>query len=82
MGTFPELSIFVFRALPRAGDPNAFNERLVEAIRKDGRVFLSSTMVDGNYMIRFPLLSFRTHLDTVDLAIQIIQEKFAELAVA
>ena len=79
MGPFPELSIFVFRAVPPTGDPNTFNERLVEAIRRDGRVFFSSTMVNGNYMIRFPLLSFRGHLNTVDLAIEIIREKAAEL---
>ena len=62
--------------MPATGDANASNERLVEAVRKDGRVFFSSTVVNGNYalntspaiqcgMIRFPLLSFRAHMNTV-----------------
>ncbi|MCH8318305.1 MAG: hypothetical protein IIA88_07380, partial [Bacteroidetes bacterium] len=57
------------------GDVNLFNEKLVEEIRKDGRVFLSSTLIDGKFYIRLAVLCFRTHLETIDLAITIIRDK-------
>ncbi|MEM7282917.1 MAG: aminotransferase class V-fold PLP-dependent enzyme [Pseudomonadota bacterium] len=73
MGPEPQLSIFVFRYVPEHGDPNAFNKRLVEAIREDGEVFLSSTVVEQKFMLRFPILSFRSHLTQVNRAIDVIE---------
>lgn len=71
VGPSPDLSIFVFRYRPRQGDIDQFNRRLVDAMKRDGRVFFSSTVVDGQFMVRFPLLSFRTHTETVDKAIDL-----------
>jgi hypothetical protein len=59
--------------VPKSGDADAFNERLVQAVRKDGRVFLSSSQVDGRFILRVAVLSFRTHIDTIDLAIDILR---------
>lgn len=73
VGPEPELSVATFRYLPKHGDVNAFNARLVEAVRKDGRVFLSSSQVDGKFILRVAVLSFRTHLDTIDLTIDILR---------
>jgi hypothetical protein len=47
----------------------------VEEVQKDGRVFISSTLLNGKFILRFAILSFRTHLKTVDLALKILKEK-------
>jgi aromatic-L-amino-acid decarboxylase len=76
----PDLSVVIFRYGPKDGiDANAFNQKLIQAVQLDGRVFLSSTLLDGKFMIRFAILSFRTHKATLDLALKILQEKASEL---
>ncbi len=75
LGPYPELSIVTFRFVPSRGEANLFNEKLTEEILKDGRIFISTTMLDGKFILRFAILSFRTHLKTIDLAIKIIKEK-------
>ncbi len=72
VGPAPQLSIFVFRYLPEKGDADTFNQRLVSEIRDDGRLFLSSTVVDGKFMLRFPILSFRSHRAQVDEALALV----------
>jgi aromatic-L-amino-acid decarboxylase len=79
VGSPPDLSIVTFRYLPRSGDPNVFNRRLIDAVRRDGRIFISSTMIDGRFTLRLAILSLRTHQETVDLAIDILREKAAQL---
>ena len=75
----PELSVVVYRYIPETGDPNAFNKALLEAVVADGRVFISSTILDGNYTLRFACLAFRTHLKTVDTLLSVLKEKVTEL---
>jgi len=72
VGPKPDLSIAIFRYVPKTGDVNAFNQDIVDQIMKDGRIFLSSTTIGGVYWIRFAVLSFRTHLKQVDLALHIL----------
>ena len=48
---------------------------LTEEIQKNGKIFFSCTKINGNFSLRLATLSSRTHLDTIDLAIQIIQPK-------
>ena len=74
-GPEPELSVVAFRYVPKNGDADIFNKRLVAAVQQDGRVFLSSTLIDGKYTICLAVLSFRTHLDTVQLTLEILKEK-------
>lgn len=62
----PELSVLTYRYVPATGDANDFNKRLMEAMHKDGEIFISSTLVNGMYVLRFACLSFRTHLEHVD----------------
>lgn len=71
----PELSVVIYRYVPKKGDADLFNKRLVEEVQKDGRVFISSTLLNGKFILRFAILSFRTHLKTVDLALRILKEK-------
>lgn len=74
-GPPPDLSVVTYRYVPRRGDPDAFNERLVAEVRKDGRVFLSSTTIGGRFTLRLAVLSFRTHRETIDLTLRILEEK-------
>ena len=79
VGPPPDLSIVTFRYLPKRGDPESFNRKLVDAVQRDGRVFISSTMIDGHFTLRLAVLSLRTHLETVDLAITILRETALQL---
>ena len=75
LGPFPDLSVVTFRYSLRNGDSNNFNKKLIEEIQKDGRVFLSSTILNGKYTLRIAVVSFRTHLKEINLAVEIIKEK-------
>lgn len=79
VGPFPELSVLIFRYVAPDGDDNRFNELLVRYVKEDGRVFLSSTMIGSRFWIRLAVLSFRTHKDTIDLAIQVLKEGIAKI---
>ncbi len=75
VGPEPDLSVVIFRYLPRSGDPNAFNRRIIEEVQRDGRIFLSSTMLEDRFILRLAVLAFRTHLDTIDLTLEILKQK-------
>ena len=75
LGNYPDLSVVTFRYLLKNGDSDNFNKRLIEEIQKDGRVFLSSTILNGKYTLRIAVVSFRTHLKEINLAVEIIKEK-------
>lgn len=70
----PELSVVTYRYIPKNGDPNLFNKKLVEEVQKDGRVFITSTMLNGKFTLRLAILAFRTHLKTIDLTLKILKE--------
>jgi glutamate/tyrosine decarboxylase-like PLP-dependent enzyme len=71
----PELSVVVYRYIPKNGDPNEFNKRLLDEVVSDGRVFISSTMLNGKFTLRFACLAFRTHLKTVDTLLSVLKDK-------
>jgi aromatic-L-amino-acid decarboxylase len=79
VGPPPDLSIVTFRYLPRRGDANEFNQRLLAAVQRDGRVFITSTKIEGNIVLRLAVLCVATHLDTVELALEILKAKASEL---
>lgn len=72
-GPTPDLSVVAFRFLPKSGDADQFNERLIHHIQEEGRVMLSGTRIDGRFYLRCAILCFRTHLEHVDEAIAAIQ---------
>jgi glutamate/tyrosine decarboxylase-like PLP-dependent enzyme len=78
-GPYPDLSIATFRYRPRTGDPDAFNQRLLAAVHDDGKVFITSTLLDGVFTLRLAVLNFRTHLDTIDYLLDLLRRKAAEL---
>jgi len=71
----PELSVVTYRWLPENGDTNIFNKRLLDEVVADGRVFISSTMLNGEFTLRFACLAFRTHLKTVDTLLTVLKDK-------
>jgi len=79
VGPMPDLSVVTFRYVPPRGDVTELNQRLVQAIHADGRVFLSSSVIDDQFIIRLAVLAFRTHRSTIDLTLNILQEKIAGL---
>jgi aromatic-L-amino-acid/L-tryptophan decarboxylase len=76
----PELSVVTYRYVPEAGDANEFNKKLLEAVVADGRIFISSTMLDGEFTLRFACLAFRTHLKTVDTLLEVLDAEARALA--
>jgi glutamate/tyrosine decarboxylase-like PLP-dependent enzyme len=80
VGSYPELSVAIYRFIPKNSAPNEFNKKLVEYIHKDGRVFISSTTINGDFWIRIAILSFRTRLWTIDLYLEILKEGIASIS--
>ena len=72
VGHPPDLSVVAFRYLPSGGDTDAFNEELIRRVQQEGRVMLSGTRIDGHFHLRCAILSFRTHLEHVDEAIEVL----------
>ena len=71
-GPEPQLSVVAFRYLPKEGDVDEFNERLIRHIQQEGRVMLSGTRIDGRFYLRCAVLCFRTHLEHVDEAVEAV----------
>jgi aromatic-L-amino-acid decarboxylase len=84
VGPSPELSIVTYRWVPPGADlaqANQINQAIIEGARRDGRVFLSSTMLDGRFTLRLAVLAFRTHRRTIDLALRVLREQVAAVGV-
>jgi aromatic-L-amino-acid/L-tryptophan decarboxylase len=68
-----ELSIFCFRHVPahlRSESPeaiDAFNERLLIALQRDGSSYLSNATLDGRFVLRGCVLNYRTTLHDMDI---------------
>lgn len=74
-GPYPDLSIVTFRYRPANGTDNACNKQLLDAVHKDGKVFITSTRIDGKFTLRLAVLNFRTHRATVDYLLALLQEE-------
>ncbi|MBT8252519.1 MAG: aminotransferase class V-fold PLP-dependent enzyme [Bacteroidia bacterium] len=77
LGPDPDLSVSYFWY--PAKDPNKFNKILLEALHRDGEVFLSSTIIEDRFVIRMAILSFRTKIETIDKAIKMIERALNDL---
>ncbi len=76
----PQLSVVAFALRPRAGrDANALGAELLRRVNARRRVFLSSTVIDGRYVLRICVLSFRTHEDRVREAVDALIDEAARL---
>ena len=74
VGPEPDLSVAVFRATPKRGEPDEYNGRVLNRILEDGRIAVSPTMLRGSRYLRLAVLSPRTHRDSIDRAVEIIGE--------
>lgn len=75
----PELSVVAYRYVPKEGDANEFNKKLLEKMHEDGDIFISSTNIGGKYVLRFACLSFRTHLSHVDRLLGMFERALKEM---
>jgi aromatic-L-amino-acid decarboxylase len=72
----PQLTVVPFRL--RGGDADA-NRRLLDRINGSKRVFLSSTLVHGEYTIRACLVSHRTHRDRIEECVEVARDAVEEV---
>ena len=82
VGPEPELSVVTYRWAPAGLSlerSNALNQAIVDGSRQDGRVFLSSTMLDGTFTLRLAAVTHRTHRRTIDLALKVLKEQVQAL---
>jgi aromatic-L-amino-acid decarboxylase len=72
----PDLSIVAFRL--RGDDSNdADNQGLLERIHASGRLYLSSTRIDGRRLLRLCVISHRTHRPDMEDAVRIVRAAVA-----
>jgi aromatic-L-amino-acid/L-tryptophan decarboxylase len=74
VGPEPDLSVVTYRYIPQHEDPDLFNQRLVQAIHDDGRIFVSSTQLNGVFMLRLAVVCFRSHKTDIDTALSVLGE--------
>jgi len=73
-GPYPDLTIVIFRYKRPGVDTDALNHHIIDDIRNDGRIFLSSTSLEGVFYLRVAILSFRTHKRHIDLLIELLKK--------
>ncbi len=79
----PELSLVVFR-LAREGlgpaELDRLNHQLLDRINRRQRVFLTGTTLAEGFALRICVLSFRTHRERMEMALEDVRQAIAELA--
>ncbi|HET8855603.1 MAG TPA: aminotransferase class V-fold PLP-dependent enzyme [Salinimicrobium sp.] len=73
-GPEPDLTVSYFWWPRKKNDEDQFNRKLLQEIHRDGTVFLSSTNINGKFVIRIAVLSFRTKLATIDKAVEAVDK--------
>ncbi len=68
----PELTVVTFRYRAHSADVNETNRRLLQAINQSKKLFMSSTRLNGDFVLRLCVLSFRTHRKEVEEALEVI----------
>jgi glutamate/tyrosine decarboxylase-like PLP-dependent enzyme len=82
VGPEPELSVVTYAWNPTSGDPRTFNERLLREILADGSTFVSTTMLDGTYVLRAAILVFRTRLSHIQRYLEFLKARTEQLEAA
>jgi aromatic-L-amino-acid decarboxylase len=83
----PQLSLFAFRLVlaDRDGEHlpeevlDALNRELLERINGRGRVMLTGTTLQGRFVLRICILSFRTHRRNMEHCVEDVRDAVAEL---
>ena len=79
----PGLSICCFRHVPPGVPENGLdrhNERVLDAVQRDGRVYLSNASLDGTFALRACITNFRTTRSDVERMLAVVRELGAGLA--
>lgn len=71
VGPTPDLSVSYFW-YPFQEDTDEKNKLLMKAMHDDGTIFLSSSVINQQFVIRIAILSFRTKRSTIDKAVSMI----------
>ncbi len=79
VGPKPDLTVSYFWWPLPGEDENAFNKKLLMELHREGDVFLSSTTLNGKFIIRMAVLSFRTKLSTIDRAVNFVDKTLKKL---
>lgn len=74
VGPKPDLTVAAFRYASKDKNADDFNKYLLKKIHDDGRVFISSTTLNGEFWMRIAVLSFRTHKFHLDIILEILEE--------
>ena len=74
----PDLTVIAFRCEFEDRDNDALNKAILKHIHKDGRVFISSTVLDGQFTLRAAIVSFRTHKKQIDMLLHLLKEKISD----
>jgi len=76
----PQLSIVAFRLRGPGPEADTRGAEVLRRVNNRGRVFLSSTRIDGRYVLRICVLSFRTHEDRIKDAVTALREEARALS--
>ncbi len=68
------LALFSFRFAPDGMDPNAATAALLEQVNDDGRIYLTQTTHEGDYVIRMNVGQFDCTRDDVMMAVDVLSE--------
>ena len=71
----PQLSVVAFRYT----DSNEVNRDLLDRINARKRVMMTPTIIDGQFIIRICVVSFRTHMERMQMAIDDIRASIADV---
>ena len=77
--TEPRFALFTFRYAPAGQDANALTEQLLQKINDDGRIYLTQTIHEGQFVIRMTAGAFYCTRDDVMLVSDVIREISATL---
>ncbi len=74
-----DLSLFAFRVARAGAAGDELSRELLRRVNARQRVFLSGTLLRGRFALRLCVLSFRTHVERVDEAVEQLREECAAL---
>ncbi|RPI24749.1 MAG: aminotransferase class I/II-fold pyridoxal phosphate-dependent enzyme [Acidobacteria bacterium] len=72
----PQLTVLAFRLrLPGKDEETTdrLTRRFMDEVNERRRVYLSSTVIEGRFLVRICVLSFRTHLERMQMALEDIK---------
>ena len=70
------MSIFCFKYISKLKNisDDILNKKIIEEIEKDGRVFLSGTVIDQENVLRINCINHRRNKKDIDFLIRVLEE--------